>query len=289
MLVGGINGQERYLSITEPLLYEDNIFQPGLTYTNKYEAADASAAQVYTPGAGADVSVSNTVGDYSAELATDSLQTIVYNNYFRKQKKFYNAQGMAVPYDMGATQLDIVMKQIQEAEVQAGVGCLVNESTKYSDTNPITLANIQQVTLDMIAEMRNKNANPNTVVCSWGIYNTIQMIAKDVFTGDIKNEMATTGKLVGGKWLGLTWIPTSTFEKTSVKYVDSTGTLKTVNLKGECDMVMYDLDAFSILGKTTDLRIVDQLEGAPAASAQSEIVLGFKVTNPARALRHSLT
>ena len=289
MLVGGINGQERYLSILEPLLYEDNIFQPGLTYTNKYEAADASAAQVYTPGAGADVSVSNTTGDYSAELATDSIQTIVYNNYFRKQKKFYNAQGMVVPYDIGSTQLDIVMKQIQEALVQAGVGCLANESTKYSDTSPITVSNIQQITLDMIAKMRNKNANPNTVVCSWSIYNTIQMIAKDVFTGDIKNEMATTGKLVGGKWLGLTWIPTSTFEEASVKYVDYTGTVKTINLKGETDMIMYDLDAFSILGKATDFRIVDQLEDAPAGSAQSEVVLGFRITNKNRALRHSLS
>ena len=42
MEYGGYNVTEKYSSIVEPNLYYDSIFQPGMTYTDKFQGDAAS-------------------------------------------------------------------------------------------------------------------------------------------------------------------------------------------------------------------------------------------------------
>ena len=280
MLVGQINGDERYSAIVEPNLYSNAIFQPGITYTDKYEVADAFAAKVAKVGVGAYADPSTGVGDYSHEAASDELITIPYNNCFKESKKMYNIQMQSVSYNMGEENLAVAIQKVRVRKDRSGVACLVQEGTASGVTGASTAANLKANVLAVKKELLDDDANPTVAICTNEFYTTMLSIANNEFTSDVKNFVSQEGQV--GRWLGILWIPTSILNLASAKYYDNTGTLKTVSFD-KVEFIMYDADAFSILGNVTDNGLYDGHPAFNGVAAQNELYAGFKVTNPKRA------
>ena len=280
MLVGQINGDERYSAIVEPNLYSNAIFQPGITYTDKYEVADAFAAKVAKVGVGAYADPSTGVGDYSHENASDELITIPYNNCFKESKKMYNIQMQSVSYNMGEENLAVAINKVRVRKDRAGVACLVHEGTASSVVDASTATTLKANVLAVKKELMDDDANPTVAICSNEFYTTMLSIANNEFTSDVKNFVSQEGQV--GRWLGILWIPTSILNLASAKYYDNTGSLQTVSFD-KVEFVMYDADAFSILGNVTDNGLYDGHPAFNGVAAQNELYAGFKVTNPKRA------
>lgn len=285
MLVGQINGQEKYVTDLEPLLYPKAVFQPGITYTTKYEVADAISAQVYKLGAGEVPTPTTGVGKYIDEEASDELITIPYNNRFSKSKTFYTVQGQVVPYDIGLANLNIVSEQVRVGRDRSILGCVVNEFDKFEDNTAITASNIKNITLAMLEQLYDNDAAPNIALCSNQVYTTVRSIARDEFDVDMKNQIAAQG--VVGMWQGLMWVPTSIFKQKTVQYYDRSGKLNTVSIADNADLAIYDFDALSVLEHGTDIGIYDAHPSYNGSAAQIEVYTGMTVTNPVRGLVHS--
>lgn len=280
MLVGQINGDERYSAIVEPNLYSNAIFQPGITYTDKYEVADAFAAKVAKVGVGAYADPSTGVGDYSHEAASDGLITIPYNNCFKESKKMYNIQMQSVSYNMGEENLAVAIQKVRVRKDRSGVACLVHEGTVSSVVDASTATTLKANVLAVKKELMDDDANPTVAICTNEFYTTMLSIANNEFTSDVKNFVSQEGQV--GRWLGILWIPTSILNLPSAKYYDNTGVLQTVDFSN-IEFVMYDADAFSILGNVTDNGLYDGHPDFNGVAAQNELYAGFKVTNPKRA------
>jgi len=279
MLVGQINGDERYSAIVEPNLYSNAIFQPGITYTDKYEVADAFAAKVAKVGVGTYADPSTGVGDYSHENASDELITIPYNNCFKESKKMYNIQMQSVSYNMGEENLAVAIQKVRVRKDRSGVACLVNEGTASSVVDASTATTLKANVLAVKKELMDDDANPTVAICTNEFYTTMLSIANNEFSNDVKNFVSQEGQV--GRWQGILWIPTSILNLASAKYYDNTGTLKTVNFK-DIEFIMYDADAFSILGNVTDNGLYDGHPAFNGVAAQNELYAGFKVTNSKR-------
>ena len=280
MLVGQIHGDERYSAIVEPNLYSNAIFQPGISYTDNYEVADAFAAKVAKVGVGAYADPTTGVGDYSHEAASDELITIPYNNCFKESKKMYNIQMQSVSYNMGEENLAVAIQKVRVRKDRSGVACLVQEGTASGVTGASTAANLKANVLAVKKELLDDDANPTVAICTNEFYTTMLSIANNEFTSDVKNFVSQEGQV--GRWLGILWIPTSILNLASAKYYDNTGTLKTVSFD-KVEFIMYDADAFSILGNVTDNGLYDGHPAFNGVAAQNELYAGFKVTNPKRA------
>lgn len=280
MLVGQINGDERYSAIVEPNLYSNAIFQPGITYTDKYEVADAFAAKVAKVGVGTYADPSTGVGDYSHEAATDELITIPYNNCFKESKKMYNIQMQSVSYNMGEENLAVAIQKVRVRKDRSGVACLVHEGTVSEVVDASTAATLKANVLAVKKELLDDDANPTVAICTNEFYTTMVSIANNEFTSDVKNFVSQEGQV--GRWLGILWIPTSILNLASAKYYDNTGSLQTVSFD-KVEFIMYDADAFSILGNVTDNGLYDGHPAFNGVAAQNELYAGFKVTNPKRA------
>ena len=280
MLVGQINGDERYSAIVEPNLYSNAIFQPGITYTDKYEVADAFAAKVAKVGVGAYADPSTGVGDYSHEAASDELITIPYNNCFKESKKMYNIQMQSVSYNMGEENLAVAINKVRVRKDRAGVACLVHEGTVSSVVDASTATTLKANVLAVKKELMDDDANPTVAICTNEFYTTMLSIANNEFTSDVKNFVSQEGQV--GRWLGILWIPTSILNLPNSKYYDNTGTLQTVDFSNK-EFIMYDADAFSILGNVTDNGLYDGHPAFNGVAAQIELYAGFNLTNPKRA------
>ena len=280
MLVGQINGDERYSAIVEPNLYSNAIFQPGITYTDKYEVADAFAAKVAKVGVGAYADPSTGVGDYSHENASDELITIPYNNCFKESKKMYNIQMQSVSYNMGEENLAVAIQKVRVRKDRSGVACLVHEGTASSVVDASTATTLKDNVLAVKKELMDDDANPTVAICTNEFYTTMLSIANNEFTSDVKNFVSQEGQV--GRWLGVLWIPTSILNLASAKYYDNKGVLQTVDFS-DIEFVMYDADAFSILGNVTDNGLYDGHPAFNGVAAQNELYAGFKLTNPKRA------
>ena len=280
MLVGTIHGDERYSAFVEPNLSSNAVFQPGITYTDKYEVADAFAAKVAKVGVGAYADPSTGVGDYSHEDASDELITIPYNNCFKESKKMYNIQMQSVSYNMGEENLAVAIQKVSVRKDRSGVACLVQEGTVSGVTGASTATTLKANVLAVKKELMDDDANPTVAICSNEFYTTMLSIANNEFTSDVKNFVSQEGQV--GRWQGILWIPTSILNLASAKYYDNTGTLRTVSFD-KVEFVMYDADAFSILGNVTDNGLYDGHPAFNGVAAQNELYAGFKVTNSKRA------
>lgn len=287
---GGSFVDERYSRIVEPLLYADNIFQPGVTYTDKY-ASDAGLEQ----GAGivkvhklkmSDSEVQITgKNNFSNEDTEDELIDIALNNSFMKSIKLYAIVAAAVSYAMQVEYYDTLVNRVRNTWTQAGVACLVNEGT----VSESTLTDYTKKTLyeDVLAErtkIRHKNGDVSVVLCSPETFAEMLFESKQAYTPAFNDSQVTAGQITRMMtWNGFLWVETSMLQgdsNSTLKYIQYNGTSnekKTVDAS-DINYVLYNAEAFSILDNLTVMRIVDTNE-FPGSLAQIALNSGFKVTN----------
>ena len=282
---------ERYSSIVEPLLYADNIFQPGVTYTDKY----ASTLSNETGGVGlvkvhklkltsTKVQVSGK-NDFNNEDVDDELIDIALNNCFMQSIKLYELVAASVGYAMQMEYYDALVNMVRNTWTQAGLACLANEGT-VSEAATGTFAKISLLD-DVMQErvkLRHKNGDASVIICSPETFAQMLMESKTGYTPAFNDSQVTASGIARMMyWQGFLWVETSMLEGTEnsaleyIKYSGTSNEKQTVDAS-KIKYILYNPQAFSILDNLNTMRIVDTTAFV-GSLAQIAINSGFKVTN----------
>lgn len=282
---------ERYSSMVEPLLYVDNIFQPGVTYTDKYaealnnEAGGVGLVKVHKlKMTDTDVQVSGK-NDFSNEDVDDELIDIALNNSFMKSIKLYGLVAASVDYAMQMEYYDVLVNKVRNTWTRAGLACLANEGT-VSEAATGTFAKVSLLD-DVMQErikLRHIDGDANVIICSPETFAQMLMESKTGYTPAFNDSQVTSPNIARMMyWQGFLWIETSMLEgenNSALKYVKYSGTanaLQTVDAS-KIKYILYNPQAFSILDNLDVMRIVDT-NAFVGSLAQVALNSGFKVTN----------
>ena len=280
MEYGGYNVTEKYSNIVEPNLYYDSIFQPGMTYTDKFQGDAASGlVKIFKVGADGVQDPKTPAADFSHEKVTNELIDLRLNNMQQKSKKIYNIQAQGVPYNMAEEHLSQAVMDCKEGWQASGLACLANEGTAMSDTEALTAANIKKKIIEARKVVRKGKAVANIVLASVDTYSTMLEVAGDQYTPVTNDSIMQSGQI--GRWLGMLWVEANMLDVLSaVKYYNYAGDLKTVDLTG-IDFIMYDWNGFSIVDNLEMIRLKDS-ENFNGTLAQVEINTGYRVPTAAK-------
>lgn len=282
---------ERYSSMVEPLLYAENIFQPGVTYTDKYaealnnEAGGVGLVKVHKlKMTDTDVQVSGK-NDFSNEDVDDELIDIALNNSFMKSIKLYGLVAASVGYAMQMEYYDVLVNKVRNTWTRAGLACLANEGT-VSEAATGTFAKVSLLD-DVMQErikLRHIDGDANVIICSPETFAQMLMESKTGYTPAFNDSQVTSPNIARMMyWQGFLWIETSMLEgenNSALKYVTYSGTanaLQTVDAS-KIKYILYNPQAFSILDNLDVMRIVDT-NAFVGSLAQVALNSGFKVTN----------
>ena len=277
MQYAGYNVDEKYSAIVEPNLYYDSIFQPGMTFSDKFQGDGVAAGfvHIYKLGGDAVAAPKTPASDFTHEAVENELLDLRLNNTQSKSKKIYRVQANAVPYDMAESHLAEAVTNCREGWQASGLACLVKEGTVLEDTEAITKSNIKAKILAGRKAVRKGKAVANVVLASVDTYTTMLEAAGDQYTPVINDAIMQSGQV--GKWLGMLWVECNMLDLLSAaKYYDNAGTLQTVDLT-KVDFIMYDWNRFSIVDNLETIRLKDS-ENFNGTLAQVEINSGYRVT-----------
>jgi hypothetical protein len=274
---------DKYSPLVEPNLFANNIFQPGITFTDKYQLGAAGQIFVHKPGVGT-ITPTAPGADFSDSIVQDSLITIQLNKQFNRSRKIYGATVASVAYPIAATEIETAVKEIRAAWNLQAVKSLIGESSIKVSDNITTLATASTI-YDQIVADRQKlveaKANPDTIIVSPSVY--ALLLKSDEFqrTGTIGDAAVADGRV--GRIAGLNVVEYESLDDAAANGA-SIGGITWVAADDELEYVIYDHDAFSIVTSVNATRVVDEPTRFVGTLAQVEIVSGFKLTNPNRAL-----
>lgn len=271
-----LNVDERYAAILEPNLYFNPVMVPGVTFTDKYQTGPAGQIYVHklntaavTPGAPG--------RDFTDTVASDTLIPIQMNNNFQSSKKIYGVQAAAVQFAAGNEFLSIAIQEVREGWMQSALACLAQEGKAATATAAITADTVKSDIIATRTEIVKGKGRANAVMCSPDFYGLVLQAAGKDFTPVLNDRIAQSGNV--GQWLGMMFVEANGLTGTGLKYYDSSGTLKTVDVS-KVNYIMYYHEALSIISNFEVARIVDS-ENFAGSKAQVEMNTGYKVTNNA--------
>lgn len=277
----GHNTDDKYSSLVEPNLWYNNIFQPGITFTAKYQLGSAGQILVHKPGV-ADITPTAPGADFSDSIVQDTLITIALNKQFNRSRKIYGATEATVEYAIAASELETATQEVAKGWTTTAVKELIGSTSIIVSDNITTLVDKTTV-FDQMVDDRAKlvllGATPDVAIVSPKVY--AHLLKSDEFqrTGMI-GDMAIAGGRVGSIG-GMTVVEYQGLDAAAVDGATIGGI--TWATGDELEYVIYDHDAFSIVTSVDMVRVKDS-ENFNGSKAQVEIVSGFKLTNPSRAL-----
>ncbi len=277
---------DRFSALVEPNLFDNNVFQPGITFTDKYFLGSAGQIFVHklskvtvTPGApGQDFSDTNTA---------DQVLQITLDKAFRRSEKIYGATAAAVAYPVAASHLEQAMADIRESWNREAALQIIRDKYNVTNANVIgpgsvlgsstalTKTNIYESIVNDRAVLVNQGATPNVLLVSPSVYALLLQNEDFIRASDLGHTVMATGAV--GMIAGL-----MVFEYQGLPQ-DYTMTLSGTPTNFDVEYYMYDFDAFSILTNVEVMRLIDS-ERFNGSLAQVEIVSGMKLTNTDRAL-----
>jgi hypothetical protein len=276
---------DRFSALVEPNLFDNNVFQPGVTFTDKYTLGAAGQIFIHKLG-----KVTVTVGEPGQDFAdtntADSTIAIVLNKAFRRSEKIYGATAAAVAYPIAAAHLEQALADIRQAwnkeaaltiftgKVNTATSVITGPASVLGNT-VLSAANIYKSVVDDRSVLVAAGANPDVLIVSPATYALLLQSQEFVRASDLAFEAASSG--VVGRVAGL-----NVFEYQGLPAGIDTNTGGSASLR-DCEYMMYDSDAFSIVTNVEVIRLVDS-ERFNGSLAQVEIVSGMKLTNTDRAL-----
>ena len=273
---------DKYSALLEPNLWYNNIFIPGVTYTDKYQLGPAGQIFVHKPGVG---TITPTVpgADFSDAIVQDSLVTIPLNLQFNRSRKIYGATLASVAYAAAASEMETAIQEIKKAWTLAAYQALIGTTSIINSTNILTVLTASTV-YDTIVNDRAKlvatGVKPDTLIVSPAVYGMLLQSDEFQRTGTV-GDNAVSNAIVG-RVAGLNVVEYEAVDSGAVDGQTIGGiTWATGDLM---EYVMYDSDAFSIVTSVEAMRLVEEPTRFVGTLAQVQIVSGFKLTNPARAL-----
>jgi hypothetical protein len=279
---GGKFVDDRFSALVEPNLFDNNVFQPGVTFTDKYTLGAAGQIQIHKLGK-VPVQVGEPGQLFDDTTTADSLITITLNKAFRRSERIFGATAAAVAYPIAASHLEQALADVRESwNREAVLQILKDKVNQDSGANigpistlgqtALTAGNIYKSIVDDRGVLVANKARPDALIVSPATYALLLQSEEFVRASDLARETAASGMV--GRVAGL-----NVFEYSGIG-ADMPVT-PTTNRKVE--YIMMDHDAFSIVTNVEVLRLVDS-ERFNGTLAQVEIVSGMKLTNPDRAL-----
>jgi hypothetical protein len=273
---------DRFSALVEPNLFDQNVFQPGITFTDKYTLGAAGQIFIHKLG-----KVTVTVGEPGQDFAdtntADQTIAITLNKAFRRSEKIYGATAAAVAYPIAAAHLEQALADVREAWNREAVLQILRDKTDQSTgagigpasvlgQSALTKENIYKSIVDDRGLLVANKARPNALIVSPATYALLLQSEEFVRASDLARETAANG--IVGSVAGLLVVEYS-----------GIGADMPVNPNAnrKVEYIMLDSDAFSIVTNVEVLRLVDS-ERFSGSLAQVEIVSGMKLTNPDRAL-----
>lgn len=271
-----LNVDKRYAAILEPNLYYNPVMVPGVTFTDKYQTGPAG--QIYVHKMNTEAVTPGTPGrDFKDTVASDTLIPIQINNNFQSSKKIYGVQAAAVKFAAGNEFLSTAIQEVREGWMQSALACLAQEGKAAKATDAITVDTVKSDIIATRTEIVKGKGRANVVMCSPDFYGLVLQEAGKDFTPVLNDRIAQSGNV--GQWLGMMFVEANGLTGTGLKYYDSSGTLKTVDVS-KTNYIMYYHEALSIISNFEVARIVDS-ENFAGSKAQVEMNTGYKVTNNA--------
>jgi hypothetical protein len=276
---------DRFSALVEPNLFDNNVFQPGVTFTDKYTLGAAGQIQIHKLGK-VNVQVGEPGQDFVDSNTADSLITIILNKAFRRSEKIYGATAAAVSYPIAAAHLEQALADVREAwnreVIKVAIAEKVNPETAASIGPASVLAdgaldkeNIYKSIVDDRAALVAQGARPDALIVSPAVYALLLQSEEFVRASDLAYETAASGQV--GQVAGLRVFEYQGLPTSIDVRPDGSPLLVKV------DYFMYDHDALSIVTNVEVLRLIDS-ERFNGTLAQVEIVSGMKLTNTSRAL-----
>jgi hypothetical protein len=276
---------DRFSALVEPNLFDNNVFQPGVTFTDKYTLGAAGQIFIHKLGK-VTVTVSEPGVDFTTTNTADATIAIVLNKAFRRSEKIYGATAASVAYPIAAAHLEQALADIRQAWNREAVRVIIAEKVNPANAASIGPAsvfadgvlskdNIYKSLVDDRSVLVAAGAQPNALIVSPAVYALLLQSEEFVRASDLAFQTAASGQV--GRVAGLNvfeyqGLPTSIDVRTGGS-----------PLLVKCEYIMYDADAFSIVTNVELIRFIDDIN-SNSVLAQIEIVSGMKLTNTDRAL-----
>ena len=273
---------DKFSPLLEPNLWHNNIFVPGVTYTDKYQMSAAGQIMVHKPGVG---TVTSTVpgADFTDVIVQDSIIPIILNEQFNRSRKIYGATLASVAYAAAASEMETGIQEVKKGWTLAAYTTLIETASVINSDNILTLVAADTV-YDQIVADRQKlvetGVKPDTLIVSPSVYGMLLKSAEFQRTGTIGDN--TVANAIVGRVAGLNVVEYEAADSAAVDAQTIGGI--TWASGDEMEYVMYEKDTFSIVTSVEAIRLVEEPTRFVGTLAQVQIVSGFKVTNPAKVL-----
>lgn len=274
---------DKYSALVEPNLFAANVFQPGVTYTDKYQIGPAGQIMVHKPGIG---TITPTVpgADFSDAIVQDSLITIILDKQFSRSRKMYKVAAESVAYAAAAVELELALAEVRAAWNLQAVKSLIGTTSILVSDNILTVAatdgsDIYDQIVNDRKKLRNAKARPNVLIVSPATYAKLLKapeFQRSVVTDDSVIRDASVGRVAGMNVYEYESLDDAAVDAATIGGI-------TWATADELEYIMYDSDAFSIVTSIETVRVKDS-ERFNGSLAQVEVVSGYKLTNPSRAL-----
>ena len=260
----------KFSALVEPNLFPDEIFQPNLTFTDKYMTDAMGQLFVRKLGKG-NVDTTNSL-TFNHEQTEDELISIVLDKPFKQSEAIYEEVSIARQSGTGVQKFETLVSNVREAWQQEAMDQLVAGATASAETTATDIDTLKDTLTEVRKELRDNYAKPDTLIVSNRIYALMLQFSGKEFTPAQNEETLRTGR--AGTWFGLNVYenPQLTDEGTS----------------GDTEFVMYEKDAYSILSQLITSRIVDAGKDWAGSAAQFYVKSGFKVTTADRVYKKTI-
>jgi hypothetical protein len=271
---------DRFSALVEPNLFDNNVFQPGVTFTDKYTLGAAGQIFIHKLGK-VQVQVSEPGVEFLDTNTEDSIIAITLNKSFRRSERIFGATAASVAYPIAAAHLEQALADVRESWNKEAARILVTEKFPNETLvgpgsvlgqTALDKEKIYKSIVDDRAALVAAGANPDALIVSPATYALLLQSEEFVRASDLAFQTAASGQV--GRVAGL-----NVFEYQGLPTgIDLGG----VGLR-DVEYIMYDHDAFSIVTNVEVLRIIDS-ERINGVLCQVEVNSGMKLTNPERAL-----
>jgi hypothetical protein len=283
----GHNVDDRFSPLVEPNLFAGNVFQPGMTFTDKYQLGAAGQIMVHKPGVG---TVTATVpgADFTETVVGDSLITISLNKQFNRARKIYGAAVATVAYGIAASELETAIQEVKAAWNLEAASAIVDADGIRVASNVTVLTNDTTVYDDIVdarQALRALKAHPDSCIVSPTVYG--KLLKAPEFQRSVEIDNGVVRDAYVGRIAGLNVYEYESLSSAAGNLTNINGTTDNIAWAGandELEFMVYDHDALSIV---TALNVVGIYDGMPrfnGIDAEVEIVSGFKLTNASRAI-----
>jgi len=278
---------DRYSSLVEPNLFAGNVFQPGMTFTDKYQLGAAGQIMVHKPGIGT-VTATAPGADFNETIVQDSIITISLNKQFNRARKIYGATVASVAYSIAAAELEAGIAEVKEAwNIEAGKAIVSADGIRVaSNVTTLTTANdIYSTVVDARQALVELKAKPDTMLASPATYS--KLLKAPEFQRSVQIDDGVVRDAYVGRIAGLNVFEYEDLEDVAGNLTNINGGTDDITWDATSDaleFIVYDHDALSIV---TSVNVVGVWDGMPRYNgvvAEVEIVSGFKLTNPSRAI-----